>query len=99
MNVFNVLNAIRRKKLVDFVSLHPQLCAKDGDEYLRTLLSNTDIDRLYVAACESHMQEKMFERAFNDAGFDPSKHSSVDIRNMNTEEAVTAITKLIEENP
>lgn len=99
MDVFAVLNAIRKKKLVDFVSLHPQLCAKDGDEYLRTLLTNGDIDRLYVGACDPLMQEKMFVRAFNDSEFDPSRHFSVDIRNMTTEEAIAAITKLIEDNP
>ncbi len=41
----------------------------------------------------------MFERAFNDAGFDPSHHASVDIRNMTTEEAVGALVRLIESTP
>ena len=39
MDTFEVLNAIRREKIVDFVSLHPQLCADDGDRkmWLTTL--------------------------------------------------------------
>lgn len=35
MDTFEVLNAIRRDKVVDFVALHPQLCADDGDQYLK----------------------------------------------------------------
>ncbi len=41
MNVFEVLNAVRRENLVDFVGLHPQLCADDGDIYLKTLTRMT----------------------------------------------------------
>lgn len=95
MNVFEVLNAVRREKLVDFVALHPQLCADDGDEYLKTLMANRDIDKIYIAACDLRMQQKMFKDAFNTAGFDPSHHAGVDIRNMNTDQAVEAIKKLI----
>jgi len=31
MNIFEILNTIRREGLVDFVAIHPQLCADDGD--------------------------------------------------------------------
>jgi heterodisulfide reductase subunit A-like polyferredoxin len=95
MNTMEVLNAIRREKLVDFVSLHPQLCADDGDQYLQILLDNKDIDKLYVAACDPLMQQKMFRDAFEAVGFDKSKHIALDIRNMSTEEAVSAIKKII----
>jgi heterodisulfide reductase subunit A-like polyferredoxin len=98
MNVFEVLNAIRREKLVDFVVLHPQLCADDGDEFLRTFLAGNQVDKLYVAGCDPRMQQKMYKDAFKEAGFNPEKHFAVDIRNMKTEEAVNAIKKLIEEN-
>jgi len=30
MNIFEVLNTIRRENLVDFVAIHPQLCAEAG---------------------------------------------------------------------
>lgn len=98
MNVFEVLNAIRREKIVDFVGLHPQLCADDGDEYLKTLMKNKDIDKLFVAGCDPRMQQKMFKDAFKEAGFDVTKHFGVDIRNMKTEEAINTIKNLIEQN-
>ena len=99
MDIFEVLNAIRREKLVDFVSIHPQLCADDGDQYLQVLLDNKDVDKLYVAGCDPLMQQKMFRDAFAAIGFDKTKHIALDIRNMSTEEAVTAIKKLISNNP
>jgi len=99
MDIFEVLNAVRREKLVDFVSLHPQLCADDGDQYLKTLFANKDIGKLYVAACDPLMQQKMFRDAFEAAGFDKTKHVPLDIRNMTTDEAVSAIKELIQKNP
>jgi heterodisulfide reductase subunit A-like polyferredoxin len=99
MDIFEVLNAVRREKIVDFVSLHPQLCANDGDQYLKILLDNKDIDKLYVAACDPLMQKKMFKDAFEAVGFDKSKHIPLDIRNMTTEEAVSAIKEIIKNNP
>ncbi|MCM8777760.1 MAG: heterodisulfide reductase subunit A-like protein [Candidatus Omnitrophica bacterium] len=97
MDIFEVLNTIRREKLVDFVSIHPQLCADDGDEFLNTLMSNKEVDRLFVAGCDPRMQQKMFRDAFNKAGFNPEKHFAVDIRNMTTEQAIETIKKLISE--
>lgn len=32
MNVFDVINKLRRDKVVDFVGIHPQLCSDDGEE-------------------------------------------------------------------
>jgi len=98
MDIFEVLNSIRRENLVDFVALHPQLCADDGDEFLKVLLANKEIDKLFVAGCDPRMQQKMFRDAFKETGFDASHHLAVDIRNMKTEEVVGAIKKLIEEN-
>ena len=99
MDTMEVLNAIRRENIVDFVSLHPQLCADDGDEYLKILLDNKDIDKLYVAACDPLMQQKMFRDAFEAVGFDKSKHIAFDIRNKTTEEAVATIKEAIKNNP
>ncbi len=98
MNIFEVGNTIRRQKLVDYVAIHPQLCARDGDEFLKALLSSADgesTDVLYVAACDPDMQIKMYRDAFEAVGFDPQKLHGVDIRNMDTTHAVTAITQLI----
>ncbi len=98
MDIFEVLNAIRRENLVDFVALHPQLCADDGDEFLKILMSNKEFDKLFVAGCDPRMQQKMFKDAFKEASFDVSHHFPVDIRNMTTKKAVDTIKKLIEQN-
>jgi heterodisulfide reductase subunit A-like polyferredoxin len=99
MDIFEVLNALRREKLIDWVGLHPQLCADDGDVYLKELLKGADdLSSLYVAGCDPTMQKKMFRFAFEEAGFDPTKHKGVDIRNMTTEQAVAAIKQLIAED-
>ncbi len=95
MDVFEVLNKVRREKLVDFVSLHPQLCADDGDDYIRTLLNKTDIDKLYVAGCDPTMQRKMYRDAFESVEFNKENHLGVDIRNMTTDQAFEAIKDLI----
>ena len=98
MEIFEVLSRVRKEKIVDFVSLHPQLCAEDGHQYLRLLLANKEIEKLYVAACDPLMQQKMFRDSFDTVGFDKSKHEAIDIRNMSTEEAVSAIKKITGEN-
>lgn len=95
MNIFEVGNAIRREKLVDYIAIHPQLCATDGDAFLSTLLQGNTTDELYVAACDPTMQVKMYRDAIASAGFDPSRLKGVDIRNMTTEQAVQAIKQLI----
>jgi len=95
MDIFEVLNSIRRENLVDFVAIHPQLCADDGDEYLRVLLSNKEIDKLYVAGCDPKMQNKMFKNVFDELKFDSNKHYAADIRNMNTEQAISKIKEMI----
>ncbi|MDI7274705.1 MAG: heterodisulfide reductase subunit A-like protein [Anaerolineae bacterium] len=95
MNAFEVANAVRREKLVDYVAVHPQLCARDGDQFLGTLLAGGETDHLYVAACDPNMQVKMFRDALKAAGFSEEKISGVDIRNMSTEQAIAEITSLV----
>ena len=98
MNIFEVVNAIRREKLVDFVAIHPQLCADDGDTYLKTIAADQSIESLFIAGCDPVMQKKMFRDAFREAGFDTSRHFAVDIRNMQTDQAIEAIKSLITES-
>ena len=97
MNVFEVLNALRRDKTVDVVGLHPQLCSDDGEAYLRTFLKSGEIATLYVAGCDPTMQRKMYRDAFESAGFPAQNHRGVDIRNMTTEQAVESIRRLVQE--
>jgi len=77
------------------VAIHPQLCAEDGDEFLSALLSGGATDRLYAAGCAPNMMRKMYRDAFESAGFDMENFRGVEIRDMNTEQAVTAIKDLI----
>lgn len=95
MNIFEVGNALRREKLVDYVAIHPQLCSKDGDVFLTTLLKGDSTDELYVAACDPTMQVKMFRDAMEASGFDKQRIHGVDIRNMDTDQAVGAIKQMI----
>jgi len=99
MNIFEVGNAIRRESLIDFIAIHPQLCADDGDVFLSTLTENKgNIDKLYVTGCDPKIQQKMFRDAFDRSGFDKTKHLGVDIRNMTTEQTIDAIKNLIKNN-
>lgn len=95
MDIFRVLSDIRREKIFDYVCLHPQLCVGDGEAFLKVLLTEKNTDRLYIAACDPQMQEKMFRDALDAAGFDKSRLVSLDIRNRTTEEAVEAIKGMI----
>lgn len=99
MNIFEVGNAVRREKVVDYIAIHPQLCATDGDKFLSTLLKGGETDHLFVAACDPLMQVKMFRDAFDAAGFDKAKLTGVDIRNMTTEQAVQAIKDMVSSAP
>jgi heterodisulfide reductase subunit A-like polyferredoxin len=97
MNIFDVGNSIRREKLIDYMAIHPQLCATDGDKFLTTLLTGGETEDLYVAACDPTMQVKMFRDAMEVSGFSKEHIHGVDIRNMSTEEAVTSIKKMLSE--
>jgi len=98
MDIFGVLSDLRREKLVDYVCIHPQLCVGDGEEFLKTLLSGGETEKLYIAACDPQMQSKMYRDAFEAVGFDKTHHLALDIRNRTTEEAVAAIKELVADN-
>jgi len=98
INVFELVNKFRREKKVDFAIIHPQLCASDGDNLWRVMLSSGDkITRLVVAGCAPEMQLKMFKWAFKETGFDESRFKPVEIRNLTTEEAIQAVEKALQE--
>ena len=75
MDFFEILNTLRREQAVDWVALHPQLCAEDGDEFLKDLLTGGGVDKLYVAGCDPTMQRKMFRDALEAAGISREAHS------------------------
>lgn len=98
MNIFEVANAIRREKLVDYVAIHPQLCAEDGDQFLEALLASGETEKLFAAGCDPVMQKKMFRDAFEVAGFDGDSFTGIEIRNLTTEQALDTIKKAIAES-
>lgn len=96
-NAYEITNMVRKVHNVEFAAIHPQLCADDGDRFLKNLLKNTDIDVLYVAGCDPTMQKKMFKESFAAVGFDENKLHGVDVRNKTTEEVEKLISLLIED--
>ena len=97
MDIFAVLNQLRREQVFDWVGLHPQLCSDDGDVFLRELLRGAEVDQLYVAGCDPRMQAKLFRDAFEGAVFPREAHVGLDIRNMNTEQVVQTIKQVVTE--
>jgi heterodisulfide reductase subunit A-like polyferredoxin len=87
---------VRKKFNIEFAAIHPQLCADDGDRFLKNLLKGTEIDILYVAGCDPTMQKKMFKDSFAAVNFDINKLHGVDVRNKTTEEVEQMISTLIE---
>ena len=47
---------------VDFVVIHPQLCADDGDRFPRTLLKNTEIDT--ISKVKTELEKRKDELKF-----------------------------------
>jgi heterodisulfide reductase subunit A-like polyferredoxin len=95
-NAYEITNMVRKNYNVEFAAIHPQLCADDGDRFLKNLLKGTDLDVLYVAGCDPVMQTKMFKDSFLAAGFDGSKLVGADVRNKTTDEVKAQISELIE---
>ena len=95
-NAYEITNMVRKSFNVEFAAIHPQLCADDGDRFLKNLLKNTEIDVLYVAGCDPVMQTKMFKESFAAAGFDSSKLIGLDVRNKTTEEVKALVSELID---
>lgn len=48
MNIFEIVNTLRREELIDFVVIHPQLCADDGDNFFYILSKDrNNIENIY----------------------------------------------------
>ena len=95
-NAYEITNMVRKNFNVEFAAIHPQLCADDGDRFLKNLLKGTELDVLYVAGCDPVMQTKMFKDSFAGVGFDGSKLVGTDVRNKTTEEVKAQVSALIE---
>ena len=96
-NAYEITNMVRKDFGVEFAAIHPQLCADDGDRFLKNLLKSTEIDVLYVAGCDPVMQKKMFKDSFTAINFDDKKLVGMDVRNKTTEEVKAQVKAMIEQ--
>ncbi len=96
MDIWDFINQVRVELPVEYGFIHPQLCEEDGDRFLADLLK---ADRpMVIGACAKNMQMKMFRDAFKEAGLDITKDLvALDIRDMNTQDAVKKVEKALEE--
>ena len=98
LELWKLVNFVRNELDVEYAVIHPQLCVTDGDNFLRDLLKDGDKDRIYViGGCDPRMQKKMFKDAFTEKGLDFDKQVvSLDLRNMETPEAMKKVAETIE---
>lgn len=61
-NAYEITNMTRKDFNVDFVVIHPQLCADDGDRFPRTLLKNTEIDT--ISKVKTELEKRKDELKF-----------------------------------
>ncbi|MBO3769529.1 MAG: hypothetical protein JTT15_03960 [Candidatus Brockarchaeota archaeon] len=98
LELWKLVNFVRNELDVEYAVIHPQLCVTDGDNFLRDLVKDGDKDRIYViGGCDPRMQRKMFKDVFAEKGLDFDKQVvSLDLRNMETQEAMKKVAETIE---
>jgi len=95
LDLWELINTVRREMDVEYAIVHPQLCVDDGDRFLKDYIKN---DGLYIiGACDPKMQRKMMKEAFEAAGADFEKAViPLDLRNLSTEEAIKKVREAVE---
>jgi len=91
---------------VEYAVVHPQLCAKEGNEVLADVLRSAEDDPdtyIVVGACAVEDQKKLFQNTLRGAGFDEQRFVPVDISGTTNDgilerlrEKVEALVKLKE---
>jgi heterodisulfide reductase subunit A-like polyferredoxin len=69
---------------VTYASMHPQLCAQGGIDFLQDVLKSAEDDSdtyVMVCACDGDTQRKLFNKALRNTEFDDKHFVPVDIRN------------------
>jgi heterodisulfide reductase subunit A-like polyferredoxin len=97
LDISRVLSKVRREQIFNYVCLHPQLCAKDGEEFLKTLLASGETEKLYIAACDPDNQCQLLCDAFTTIDFNKLSYFALDILNSTDDEAISAIKELSRE--
>ncbi len=97
LDLWKLVNFVRRELDVEYAIVHPQLCVDDGDRFWKDYLKENGKDIVYiVGACDPKMQNKMFKEVFKSKGLDVEKQLvSLDLRNMSTEEAMRKVEETV----
>ncbi len=97
LELWKLINFIRKELDVEYAIVHPQLCADDGDRFWKDFLKEGDKGVTYViGACDPKMQGKMFKDAFAEKGLEFNKNAfPLDLRNMETSEAMKRVEEAI----
>lgn len=96
LDIWDFINRVRIELPVEYAFIHPQLCEQDGDRFLADFLRP---GRKYlVAGCAPNMQYKLFREAFAQAGLKVETDLiPLDIRNLNTDQAVELVENQLKE--
>jgi len=97
LDLWKLVNFVRRELDVEYAIVHPQMCVDDGDRFWRDYLKENRKDVKYiVGACDPKMQKKMFKEVFAAKGLDVEKQLvSLDLRNMDTSEAMKKVEETV----
>jgi len=95
LDLWELINYVRRELDVEYAIVHPQLCVDDGDRFIKDYIKS-DV-RYIIGACDPKMQRKMFKDAFAEAGGDYEQQVvSLDLRNLSTQEAIQRVKEAVE---
>lgn len=97
LELWKFINFVRNELDVEYAIIHPQLCAADGDNFLKDYLKESDKDKIYIiGGCDPRMLKKMLKDAFAEKGLDFDKQViSLNLRNMETAEAMKKVEETI----
>lgn len=94
LNLWQLVNRVRRELDVEYAIVHPQLCVDDGDRFWRDYFK--DSAAYIVGGCDPRMQQKMFKDTIGEMGGDFAKQIiPLDLRNMSTDEAYDKVAEAV----
>jgi heterodisulfide reductase subunit A-like polyferredoxin len=97
LDLWKFINFVRNELDVEYAIVHPQLCVDDGDRFWRDYLKEGDKNTIYiVGGCDPKMQRKLFGEIFREKGLDVDRQLvSLDLRNMETDEAMKKVEEAV----
>ena len=102
LDFWDLVNFVRNALDLEYAIMHPQLCVEDGERFWRDILSEGKKGITYiVGGCDVELQRKLFNRFFREKGLDEKQLLPLDLKNMETKNAIKkveeAISKLVGE--